>query len=130
MVLVVVAGGVFVAELFSRRRSRRIHASLARITPALKGRRHPDLDLEIAELHSYGDIVWILFRGADAAKLPPYLGFEQIAKHEAALGRAVADWLRTLNAELKTKTLADGWAPRVGFESVDRVAGDLWSYFK
>jgi hypothetical protein len=38
--------------------------------------------------------------------------------------------VRTLNAELKTMALADGWAPRVGFDAAERVAGDAWSYFK
>lgn len=124
--LVMIAGAMFVVELFGRRRARRNGASLARITPAFKHRRHPDLDLEIEDLHSDGDVVWIMLRGAEAMRLPPYLGFEQLEKVDAA----TAGWLRTLNAELKTMALADHWAPRVGFEAVERVRGDVWSYFK
>lgn len=127
MLLVVVAGSVFVGELFGRRHTRRVDASLARITPAFKGRRHPELDLEIASLHNEGDVLWILLRGSDATKLPPHLRFDQLAKQD--LGN-ITDWLRTLNAELKTKTLADRWSPQVGFEAVGRVGHDPWSYFK
>ena len=126
--IVGVAGGLFVMELFGRRRTRKIHASLARITPAFKGRRHPQVDLEIASVHSYADVVWILLRGAEATGLPPYLGFERLDK--VPVDASVAGWLRTLNAELKTMALADGWVPQVGFEAEERVAGDLWSYFR
>jgi hypothetical protein len=122
-----VAGVVFVAELFGRRRARRIQASLARITSAFTNRRHASLDLEVASLHSDGDVVWILFRGADAMQLPPHLEFEQLDR--TPLDASSVGWLRMLNAELKTKARADGWAARVGFEAADRVGTNPWSYF-
>jgi hypothetical protein len=126
-VLVFVAAAVFIAELFGRRRARRVQASLARITAAFTNRRHPSLDLEVASLHSDGEVVWILFRGADALHLPAHLKYDQLDK--APLDASTVGWLRTLNAELKTKALADGWAAHVGFEAADRVAGNPWSYF-
>lgn len=94
--LVLVAGAVFIAELFGRRRARRVQASLARITAAFTNRRHASLDLEIAGLHSDGDVIWILFRGADSMQLPPHLQFHQLDK--TSLDASAIDWLRTLNA--------------------------------
>jgi hypothetical protein len=128
--LLLLVGGAYVTELIGRRRQRRISATFARMTPVFKGRRHPELDLEIAHVFGYGEIVWLMFSGTDATRLPPYLGFEKIGQHEAALGQSLAGWLRTLNAEVTATALADGWAASVGFESTERVGKDQWSYFK
>lgn len=128
--MVLLLGGAYLTDLIKDRRDRRIGRSLSRMEPGFKGRRHPELDLEIAHLFGYSNVVWVMCRGTDAARLPPYLSFKHIARCEAELGPSLSGWLRTLNAEVSAIALADGWVASVGFESVERVGRDYWPYFK
>jgi hypothetical protein len=119
-----------------RHRLQIVEAAVRDAERRLAERTAPELVISVDRLLWYGAVdadakacaIWIICKGRDAQRIPPWFGFERLGpKEEPDIPKAVLAWMRELEGEVISALERRGWRwqrPGIGFESEWRIHAD------